>query len=196
MKHAWLALLVACGDAGLDSYDTAGAAGGPAPSMPAASLVPIAPPNVGLAKQALSVTTYTFINSNNGAAIWNDGTSDKHKCLRAVMMSVNAGMSNQFDCTSDTCTQHTAPHTVVATATSCYDDGGANPLRFCKLSGSAWSPWVTLMYTQGAKGCAICAQGTYNKNPNTHCVNLDDGYLQDAYWFAAGAVNTFTRVKN
>lgn len=189
MRHAWLlALLVACGDAGMDvDSPPAGAAG---------SAAPAAAPDVGVTASALSITTYTFINSNNGAQIYNDGTSDKHKCLRAVMMSVNAGMSNQFDCTSDTCTQHTAPHTVVGTATSCYDDGGANPVRFCKLSGSAWNPWRTLVYTQGGKGCAICAQGTYNKDPNTHCVNLDDGYSEDAYWFAAGAVNTFTRVKN
>lgn len=110
---------------------------------------------------AYAVSTYTFINSNNGAAI--NGSSNKANCLRAVMMAVNANVPNAFTCSSDTCVQ-SGTSFVKGRVYSCFDDGSTDssgqPGRRCKVDGP-YTTWRTLSYSQGARVCRISPQSCY-----------------------------------
>lgn len=76
MKHAWLlALLVACGDAGFDSYDT-GSAGGAAPSLPAAMVRAVAERDVGVDVEGVQQSTNVNCVDNGNQVVLRLATTE------------------------------------------------------------------------------------------------------------------------
>lgn len=194
-------LLAACGDVGLSegSYDNAGAAGAPAPGAIGAAVgaTELAGP-VAVDAEALTSTTYIYINSaspsgNTNTPIYNDGSSPKHKCLRTVMMSVNAGTAPgqppEFDCVSDQCFQHNSTF-LKGRAYSCLTQGS---VHYCKYDNAGSAPWRTMVYFDATNGCNICDQSVYNGS--SFC-GPGNNVRQDAFWQGPGAANTFTRTYN
>jgi hypothetical protein len=152
--------------------------------------------SVGVDIEAVGTTdTFTTINSNHGAQIYNDGSSNKHKCLRALMMATSGGqpdIHHQWNCVSDSCNQVTSPFQVVSSVTGCYDSGGTNPLRTCKLTFNGGS-YRALLYTQASAYCMVCDGGVYDGTAGCSS-NPENGMRQDASFSGSGSANTRTRV--
>lgn len=141
---------------------------------------------------AYAYAEFKFVNSNNGAAMTSN--SNKLDCLRTLMMSVNAGIPNAFDCSSDTCYQHNTSF-VKGRIYSCFDTGamvGGHPARRCKVDG-LYSSWRTVDYSQGVNQCYVCPQGWYTGSGSCNI----DGFgnpLMNAFWQVGGSFDQIVKV--
>lgn len=150
MKHAWLlALLVACGDAGMDVDSPPGGAAG--------SAAPAVAPDVGVTTSAL--TDYQLINSNGGALLSGEN-SRKKGALRGYVMQwwdPGAGFTCLFNCPSgeDCVGQSGGCLGMTVHLTNCHTDSKPYQAKqICNViqNGSYWG----FMRYCADKGSSIC----------------------------------------